>query len=211
MSGLKFAPNLNLTVRRPDAEKGRRHEGMLYGAVGSQRLIVGGFKDTEFEVGEELNVWLRLGGQYIGFWATVKEKCEGPATLYFLSFPERVENSAELRGSERMPVFIPAKVKLSLAPDSPEERNWEGVLLNLSREGCCLSSHEPLEPNTSCRLSFSLPGDEQRYVLEGRVVHHSERDAIYTHGVRFAQDPAHGPVIHQLSEWLGENLMFYHR
>ena len=50
MSGLKFAPNLNLTVRRPDAEKGRRHEGMLYGAVGSQRLIVGGFKDTEFEV-----------------------------------------------------------------------------------------------------------------------------------------------------------------
>ena len=211
MSGLKFAPNLKLTVRRPDTEKRKRHEGVLYGAVDTKRLIVGGIKDTEFEVGEELNLWLQLEGQYLGFWATVKEKCKGPETVYFLSFPERVENSAELRGSERMPVFIPAKVNLSISPDSPEERNWEGVLLDLSREGCCLSSHEPLEPNTRCKLSFKLPGDEHLYVLEGQVVRHSERDAIYTHGVRFARDPASGPVIHQLSDWLGENLMFYNR
>ena len=211
MSGLKFAPNLNLTVRRPDAEKGKRHEGILYGAVGTQRLIVGGIKDTEFELGEELNVWLRLEGQNIGFWATVREKCEGLDTLYFFSFPERVENSAELRGSERMPVFIPATVKLSIAPNTPEEKNWEGVLLNLSREGCCLSSHEKLEPNAKCKLSFSLPGDEHLYVLEGQVVRQSEREAIYTHGVRFERDSVHGPVIHHLSDWLGENLTFYAR
>ena len=211
MSSLKFAPNLSLTLRRPDAEKGRRHDGVLYGAVGTQRLIVGGIKDTEFEVSEELNVWLRLERQNIGFWATVKEKFEGLDTLYFLSFPERVENSADLRGSERMPVFIPAKVNLSVAPDSPEERNWEGVLLDLSREGCCLTSHEPLEPNAKCKLSFSLPGDEHHYVLEGRVVRYSKRDAIYTHGFRFARDPAYGSVIQQISDWLGENLTFYNR
>lgn len=208
---MKFTENIPLTIQRPPQSGGGSHTGILYGSVQEKYLIAGGFEGTELEVGEEMMVRLSSGGHMLGFWARVIDRVEGVGriegaeVLYFLSFPEHVE-TLNMRKAERMNLFVPVQVRLTESAGGGEQI-FEGALINLSSNGCCLNALTVLKDNPWCELRFHLPGVDQEFLVEGRVVRSGEeRSKVSEMGVEFAG--ASGPVATagKIRNWLESNL-----
>lgn len=203
---MKFTPSFDLTVERPGEEEGR-HNGRLYGSIGGECLIAGGFGEFELTPGEELIVRAAIGGHIIGFWAQVVEKVERAGTFYLLSYPEQVEK-LDLRKTERMDLFVPAHIELRRENGQGERlETFEGALVNLSGDGCCLSAGASLDENLWCTLSFTLPGSQEVFQVQGRVVRknasETERGRV---GVQFAKSGSNAPAVGEIREWLTSSI-----
>jgi hypothetical protein len=159
--------------------------------------------------GEELIVRASVEGHVIAFWATVIEKIERAGTFYLLSYPEQVE-TLDLRRAERMNVFVPTRIELKREDSTGEQLEaFEGALVNLSRDGCCLSAGNTLDENLWCKLSFTLPGRDEVFEVEGRVVRKigGEGD-VARMGVQFAKGSKNVPIMGELQQWLSSNIAF---
>ncbi len=206
---MKLTRNIALTVERPGREEEGRHAGMLYGSISGDCLIAGGFEGFEPEVGEELILRASVEGHVIGFWSRVMEKVERAGTFYLLSVPEQVE-TLDLRKAERMNLFVPAKVELRRgnAPGEAVE-SFQGALVNLSRDGCCLAADGDLEEDLWCTLNFSLPGGTSVYQVEGRVVRKLSEGKHPQVGVEFAKGKDNYSAVGESGNWLASNIALF--
>ncbi len=204
---MNITQNLPLMVQLPGAAAGERHTGVLYGSVPGQYLIAGGFQGVTFFVGDELILRTVHENQLIGFWATVVEKIEKGGTLYLLSYPEQVE-TVNVRKNERMNVFVPVEIQVTSGSGDGENLHlFQGALVDLSGSGCCVSAKKKLQNVSNCKLTFSLPGSSQVYILEGKVVR-SQRDGGARAGVEFIKDRKNASTVGQVKSWVSSNIGF---
>ena len=198
----KLNKNLHLTLQR-DGEDEIPSEGVLFGAIEGKSLIAGNFTGSDFQVGEELMVRIAAEGTIYWFWSTIMKKVEFDGTTYFLSYPRQME-SLDQRTVPRMQVFIPVNAMLS---SDGEERGFElhGALTDVSGDGCCLQSSVQLPENSTCLLSFSLPGTEDVFILEGQVVRLSQSEAFSRYGMKFKDSSRDQSSLGKLREWVDKN------
>lgn len=203
---MKFTPSYQLTVERPGPEEGR-HNGVLYGSISGQCLIAGGFGSLQLTPGEELIVRAAIGGHIIGFWAKVTERIDRAGTFYLLSYPEQVE-TLDLRKAERMDLFVPARIELRRENGQGDQvDSFEGALVNLSGDGCCLSAGTALGENLWCTLSFTLPGSGEVFQVEGRVVRKNpSAGELGRVGVEFAKGGENAPAVGEIRDWLASSI-----
>ena len=205
-----FAQTHPMVVQLAGSGDGAQYEGLLYGGVPGRYLIAGGFGEA-FEVGQELIVKTTIGGHVVGFWAKVEVCVAAAEEIYLISYPEQVER-LDLRRSQRMNVFIPARVEIAAENGhSGKAMRFEGVLVNLSGEGCCLSSEGNLPDNLQCRLTFSLPGDDGSFLLTGNVTRTRVGEApgtVTQAGVEFGGDKDNAAALHQIRAWISANKQY---
>ncbi|MCZ6474358.1 MAG: PilZ domain-containing protein [SAR324 cluster bacterium] len=206
---VNFSQNFPLTVERPGQNEEQRWAGTLYGSIRGRCLMVGGFSGREFSVGEELLVRTSLESHIVGFWATVTDKLETMETIYLLSYPEHVEY-LDWRKSPRINVFIPAEIELSSSAGSGEPYSkFHGVLLNLSGNGCRVSSQDELPETLHCNIKFSLPGSDESFQLSGDIVRkYMPSQQVSSIGVNFGSRPENKPATDHIGHWISSNKAF---
>jgi len=149
-----------------------------------------------------------LGSNAVGFRTRVEEVAHVHEQIYFVTYPQYME-SLDLRKSDRLSVLIPAEVQFSIG-DSPEGvmHLLEGIVLDLSGDGCRLGSKRPIKPNTEVNLAFTLPGDRFVYRLEGRVRRQNNRKQAFVQGVQFPRTARNLPAMLDLGRWVDQHLTF---
>ena len=198
-----------MEVRLAGSDDSVTHEGRLFGAVPGRYLIAGGFGGVEFKEGDELVVKTTIGGYVIGFWAKVEQRFDGKERLYLLSYPRQVEE-LNLRKAERLNVMIPVEMQLSGgAGSSFVHVKAEGFLLNLSGQGCLLSSERDWPEDMRCELKFSLPGERETFAVTGQVVRmNREGERVANFGVQFGEGAGNSAALVEIREWISGKRAF---
>ncbi|MBI4081839.1 MAG: PilZ domain-containing protein [Candidatus Lambdaproteobacteria bacterium] len=205
-ASLKLNRNRPIVVQRAQAPDGQTCSGTLIGNCATDLLIVGGFKDVEFAVGDRIIVRMLIDDQAVGFQTTVKEIVRSPVHLYFLEYPEQVL-AINLRKSERIKVFLPAEVRADKAGER-EVLMLKTVVVNLSSGGCMISSKRNVEPKSDIAISFSLPGDKFVFTLTACVLDSKHHDGVFAQRARFSDFRENLPKVAEISKWIGQNLSF---
>jgi hypothetical protein len=206
-----FLRNYPVSLQR--AEGTERLVGQVVGTVNSERVIVCGLEADALTPGDEVIVQMAVGAEVLGFRTNVLEASGVGMTLYMLAVPERVE-AINLRKGDRMSLFIPAEVQFSYATvessAAADLALLQGMMVNLSKGGCCLSTKRPLSMNQPIRLSFSLPGGRHNYRLGGKVLRHlnTPRPGVFAQAVAFDKQTEHLPALADLNQWMTQNLPF---
>ncbi len=139
-------------------------------------------------------VGMRLIVRYIhegvayGFESVVTGYLVSPARLLFLSYPHHVANH-ELRSHPRIECILPADLALC-------SQLLEGVVTNLSRDGCAMMLENLTDENLrlaageSARVNLQLPGEERFIPIEGKIrsIRPEERGMLF--GIQFMLSPA---------------------
>lgn len=205
---LSFTKNQQLIAQKDDPEVSLRHGGYLYGNINQERLLVGGFGLAAFEVGDALIVRMIVGAQVMGFKSRVLEISEEFQQLYWLEYPKAMEVK-RLRKSDRVNVFFPAEIKSNFE-DRPAQDTLlsRGMVINISKSGCCVSTKTPMEPESEITITFSLPGERYTNRLEGTVLRNNSRKMVTMQAVKFDRNPQYVQVLGDLERWLDQNLQY---
>ena len=209
-----FLKSYPLSLQRGSDPDSPRLTGQVVGTIDSERIIVGGIGIGQLAGGDEVVARMVVGSEALGFRTQVMEVCAGgPSVLLLLAMPEQVE-TINLRKGERLNVFVPADVHYSRSGNDAESAGdvalLQGRMLNLSREGCCLSTKRPLSVNHPIRLAFALPGARHTYRLPAQVLRHmgTPREGVFVQGVQFEKQTEHLPVLADLQQWITQNLSY---
>ncbi len=199
-------------LQRADSPDPQPLAGHVVGTVNGQRIILSGIGATTLTPGQGLIVRMAVGSEVLGFRTRVVEACGADVALYLLEMPEAVE-SINLRKGARLNVFVPADVQYSHGKptnaSTADVALLQGRMLNLSREGCCLSTKRPLTVDQPIRLAFSLPGGRNAYRVPGKVLRHlGAREGVFVQGVQFEKQQEHLPVLADLHQWITQNLSY---
>lgn len=185
------------------------YRGRLCGTLADQAVILECGDAPAFEVGERLVVHSHLRGQAIGFVASVIAVADRPVPHFYLSFPEDFE-VLELRKAMRVPALIPVRIELGDEARLVESGGSdEGVIINVSRSGCALSSPNAFGPNQSITLRVTLPGQPGEYRLSVTVVTRKDTDSLHVHGARFQSGRQVPESLHALQSWLAHQEAFW--
>lgn len=210
---LPFLKSFPVNVQRAHAEPHERLTGQVIGTVNGQRIVLCGVAASALVPGDEVVVRMAVGSSVLGFRTKVEEAFGTEITLHLLAMPEKIE-SLNLRKGQRMNLFVPADVQFSHGESAGSgARNLallQGRMLNLSREGCCLSTRRPITVNQPIRLAFSLPGARTTYRLDAKVLRHlgTPQDGVFVQGVQFDKQTQHLPVLADLQQWISQNLPY---
>lgn len=208
-----FLKSFPVDVQRVQAAPQDHLMGQVVGTVNGSRIIVSGIAAGALSPGEEVTVRMTVGGKVLGFQTQVQEASGVIAPLFLLAMPEKVE-SINPRKGERMNLFVPADVQYSQGKANGQSAVdlalVQGRMLNLSREGCCLSTKRPLTLNQPIRLAFALPGARNTYRLPAQVLRHfgPPREGVFVQGVRFEKHTEHLPALADLQQWIAQNLPY---
>jgi PilZ domain len=207
-----FLKSYPVHLQHADSPEPQPLAGHVVGTVNGQRIILGGISATVLAPGEAVIVRMAVGSEVLGFHTLVAEACGTEMPLYLLEMPETVE-SINLRKGARLNVFVPADVQYSHGTPTNQSAAdlalVQGRMLNLSREGCCLSTKRPLTVNQPIRLAFSLPGGRSTYRVPAKVLRHlGAREGVFVQGVQFEKEQEHLPVLADLQQWISQNLPF---
>jgi hypothetical protein len=208
-STLSFIKNHPVSVQKNVAGKpGDRLVGQLFGGIEGGRLILGNFKGGEMAAGDEIVVRMAVESEVVGFKTRVAEVIQGSITLYLVMFPEQVE-TINLRKSERLSLFIPANVNLRYGGQKSEDFHMlQGVVVNLSRGGCCVTTKRPIDMNMEVRLHFTLPGEKHLFKVDGRVLRSGQKEQVFTQGIQFQRETENLPALAEVNQWINLNLSF---
>lgn len=204
-----FSQTFPMEVQLAGSRNAPRRQGVLYGSVPGRFLIAGGFEEGEYSEGDELIVKTTVGGHVIGFWAKVESRIDVKERLYLLSYPEQVEQ-IEFRETDRVNVMIPAEISIYSGMEGRSKSvKFEGVLLNLSDKGCCLSSKGDWPNDMHCELKFALPGGGDTFALSGQVIRmNREGERLAKIGVQFFDGKESSSIMKDLQDWLTEKRAF---
>src|SRR5574341_736936 len=156
--------------RVEDGPEGGRMIVQVFGGISGGPIMLGNFKSGRVEVGQEIIARMAVENEVVGFRTRVTEVLEGSVRLYLVAPPSRVE-VINLRKSDRLAMFVPADVHLRFGGQKSEDyRMVQGVIINLSRGGCSVTTKNPLELNMEVSLHFTLPGARQMFKVDGRIV-----------------------------------------
>jgi len=188
--------------------EGDRMAAQLLGGIEKTHLILGNFRGGTVDKGDELIVRLATGMIVVGFRTRVLDVVEGPIRLFFTAIPGHME-ALSLRKSDRLAAFIPADLHLRYGAQKNENFHLlQGMIVDLSRGGCQVSTKNPIDLNTEVRMSFSLPGDKNLFRVDGRVVRTRQKDGVYALGVQFQRETENLPALVELSQWLTQHLVY---
>jgi len=206
---LSFIKNFAVAVQRvADGPEGSRLVGQIFGGISGGPIMVGNFKSGRLEVGQEIIARMANENEVVGFRTRVTEVLEGSIRLYLLAPPSRVE-VINLRKSDRLPMFVPVDIHLRFGGQKSEDfRMVQGVVTNLSRGGCSVTTKNPLDLNMEVSLHFSLPGAKQLFKIEGRVVRLRQKEDIFSQGVQFQRETENLPGLMEVSQWITQNLAY---
>jgi PilZ domain len=208
-----FLRNFPVSVQRASGPEQDRLLGQVVGTVNAERVIVCGLDAGALTAGDEVVVRMAVGSEVLGFRTRVLEASAAGTALFMLAIPEKVE-ALSLRKSERLSLFVPAEVQFSHgksgSPDVADLALLQGMMVNLSRGGCCLSTKRPLSVEQPIRLAFTLPGGRHTYRLGARVLRHLEnpRPGVFVQGVQFEKQTEQLPALADLNQWITQSLPF---
>ncbi len=209
----RFLKNFPVHVERVEGSPQERLAGQVVGTVNGEHLIVSGIAAGALSAGDEVTVGMTVGGKVLRFRTQVQEASGMIAPLFLLAMPEQVE-SINPRKGERMNLFVAADVQYSHGQANGQSAAdmslVQGRVLNLSREGCCLSTKRPLTVDQPIRLAFALPGARNTYRLPAKVLRHlgPPREGVFVQGVRFEKQTEHLPALADLQQWIAQNLPY---
>ncbi|HEX7927799.1 MAG TPA: PilZ domain-containing protein, partial [bacterium] len=206
---LSFIKNHAVSVQKvAGGAAGDRMVGQLFGGIEAGRLILGNFKGGQLASGDEIVVRMAVESEVLGFKTRVAEVLQGSITMYLVMFPDHVE-TINLRKSERLSLFIPVNVNLRYGGQKSEDFHMlQGVVVNLSRGGCCVTTKRPIDMNMEVRLHFTLPGEKHLFKVDGRVLRAGQKDSVFTQGVQFQRETENLPALAEVSQWITQNLSF---
>jgi hypothetical protein len=204
-----FPASLERTGGPPEG----RLRGQVVGTVGRERIIVCGLEAGALKLGDEVVVRMAVGSEVLGFHTKVLEAGSSGTALFMLAIPESVE-SLNLRKAERMSLFVLADVQLGHSkPKTPAGSDLallQGILVNLSRGGCCLSTKRSLSVDEPIRLVFMLPGSRHSNRIDAKVLRHMDhsRAGVFMHGLQFDAPSEQAAVLGNVDQWITQNLPF---
>ena len=109
-----------------------------------------------------------------------------------------------------MPALIPVRIELgNEARLAESDGSHQGVIINVSRSGCALSSPSAYGPNATITLCVTLPGKPGEYRLGVTVVNRKDTDSLHIHGARFLSGPRVPDSLHALQDWLAHQEPFW--
>ena len=194
--------NVAATVKRDDELSDPLFRGHLCGTLAGEAVILELTEAPSFQVGERLVIQTNLQGHAIGFVASVIGTAEKPTPHLYLSFPGDYEE-LELRKAARVPALIPVRIELGDEPRLLENGGaGEGLLINVSRSGCALSSLKAYGPNETITLCLTLPGRPGEYRLGVTVVNRHDTPSLHVHGGRFLPGLKMGESLGALQDWV---------
>jgi len=206
-----FLRSFPVSVQRAAGPEESRQLGKVVGTVNGERVIVCGLDAGVLTPGDEVIVRMAVGGEVLGFRTKVLEASSVGTALFMLAVPEKLE-SLNLRKAERLSLFVEAEVQFSRAQAEAKSAAdlavLQGMMVNLSRGGCCLSTKRPISVDQPIRLGFALPGSRHTYHLGAKVMRHLDRPhpSVFVQGVRFDERAEHQPVLADLNQWITQNL-----
>lgn len=205
---LKLDRNTRIMVGLPDEGPGLRYSGIVVGNFKKEFLILGGFKEGKFELGDDLIVRTLVGNEVMGFQTTVDQIIEAPRRMYITPFPDEI-STINLRKTDRITVFVPADVQTGLGGDPDAGTHFiKARMLNISEGGCYFSSKSTIDSSSNVKLSFSLPGDTMAFSLAGEVLESARQDTSYSQRVLFAKNNENMNGLSEISQWISRNLDF---
>lgn len=205
---LNLNRSLNILAQRQGSEDYPKHQGFLVGNIHKELLVIGGFQDADFCIGDNLVIRLVLESEAVGFVTTVKEIAKAPLKLYFVAFPDRVE-SVNLRKSLRLTVFFPAEIRAKKpAEQGADVHLLQAMVLNISGGGCFFTTKNATEPFPEVNLSFSLPGEKLVHSVRAEVLHSTPRKAITGQRVKFAEIVENVAPLADINRWVEQHSSF---
>jgi hypothetical protein len=194
--------NRNLPVSVQPADCDVRRQGTLYGNIAERFLVLGGFAHSPFREGQEVIVRMVLEGRAVAYRTTVEHVQDRPKQIVFAAFPQEIA-AADLRGSERISLFVPADVRAeAMRVNEPETLMLKTMIVNLSRGGCCLSAKRPVDARTEVSISFALPGETYVHSLIGIVLNRSRSDSVFAVRIRFPNVTGNIHGLGDIAKWV---------
>jgi hypothetical protein len=203
---LAISTSLPISIQRASGDS-NRHAGTLVGNIEQDYLIIGGLKDVQLEIGEPIIVRMVHESSVKGYQSSVQGVIDAPVRLYVISYPERVE-SVNLRKAERLSVFFPADVRAEVQPGAKDIVMLQGMFLNISAGGCCVSTKRQIPSSARVAVAFSLPGESHVHHARGVVLTTLAGDSVYAQRVRWIKESSDQPVMGAIGKWIEQNLSF---
>jgi hypothetical protein len=174
------------TVKRDDGFSGPFYHCRVCGVLGDEAVILDAVAGTQFEPGDRVTVQATLRGRSIGFSTTILHRSERLRPHYYLTFPIEFED-LELRKTSRLPALIPVRIVLGEGHsiELPAEVAWQGILINVSQDGCAISTRTSLPEQKPLQIVLNLPGEPGEYRLDVTIVNRKTSDPVFVHGARF--------------------------
>ncbi|MEE8556099.1 MAG: PilZ domain-containing protein [bacterium] len=184
-----------------------RDQGILVGNYKGVHLVVGGFEQDRFGIGERIILRMILGSEVVGFETEVTAKTERPL-MYVVKFPDAVE-AIHLRHADRVQAFFPAEVRVSQSgSEAGDTYLLKTRILDISSGGCCFRSKTKIPPDAEVKISFMLPGERQIQSASAVVLESVPLGKVYNNRAKFPQDGANIPIVQEISNWVNDSLSF---
>jgi len=207
MSGSPFASHplsgfgATATIKRDDAFSGPHFRCRVAGILGQHAVILDSIDGTDFQPGDSVAVQVTLRGRSIGFTSTVLHRSDHPLPHYYVGFPDEFED-LELRKNGRLPTLIP--VRIVLGDDSKviaATSSWQGMLINVSQDGCAISMKEALPVQKPLQIVLNLPGEPGEHRIDVTIVNRKNKEPVHVHGARFLRQ---GPCasFQAIDDWM---------
>ncbi|MBW1708359.1 MAG: flagellar brake protein [Deltaproteobacteria bacterium] len=123
-------------------------------------------------------------GRACGFMSEVQGFAKRPYPLVFLKYPESIESS-NLRKEDRYPVRLDAAFSSQKGSEPGSER-FTGEILNLSKNGCLLSSPNPFSIKNTLYLIVPFPEHDVAVDIECEVKNCQKTSDTYHIGLIFS-------------------------
>ena len=181
-----------------------RHQGMLFGNIKGEQLLIGGFDGDHFDVGDHVILRMAVESQLVGFRTDVIHKIETPL-MYAVAFPVAVE-AINLRKADRIHAFFPAH--LYVEKHGGDVYELSPRVMDISAGGCCFRSKTKLPPQSEVKISFSLPGERHIQSASAVVLYSTRIAGVFNIRVRFSQEAKNIPIIQEITNWVNDSLTF---
>ena len=201
----RLSENLSVFAQKTEGGDSDRHQGTLFGNIGDELLIVGGFNAARFAMGERIILRMVLGPHLVGFETDVVKKIENPL-IYFVRFPLQIE-AISLRKTDRIQAFFPADVS-GKGKTSEDVYVLKTRILDISSGGCCFRSKTKLSPKSEVQISFTLPGHRQIHSVRADVLDSTLLGGVYNNRATFPREGQNLPIIQEISSWVDDSLTF---
>lgn len=194
---IAFTPGVKVIVESPSLFN-QKFTSYFRGYKTGQWVIIDQplHNDRPIPLDVEIEVMVRfiIEGKAFGFKSEIMGLAKRPFPLVFLAYPENVESS-NLRRDERYPVRLDAAFSLE-SQDGDSNEKTTGQILNLSLNGCLLTSTEPYDTETFLYLSIPFPEQGLVKNLETEVKACRKQDSEFHMGLNFVDklDPQHKKI-----------------
>lgn len=203
----QLAESTQLFAQRIDTKDKGRHQGNLVGNIKDELLLIAGFDDVEFGLGEHIVLRMVMGNYLIGFRAEVIKKINDPV-IYIVNFPINIE-SINLRKTDRINAFFPAEVHLSTTNNGEKEiQVLQTRIVDISIGGCSFRSKTRLKENIDVGVTFTLPGDRVLHTISGTVLQSVHAKGVFNNRIKFGHENLNLPIIDEIDNWVTESLSF---